>query len=433
VLTPELLAAQQQVLGAVGESSELTRDVLRHLLLNVQLWGTAAPAVQLQVLALWCQLAQGEPHLVRLLLPPARLLHHVRRRFFSGGGASSPAYLAPSAGGGTGAAAGVAGPVPLPDAPRLQQQQEGTAVVSALPLDRPVRQQPEAQQPRQQDEAGAAAEGKEEEEAAHVAELRRSHLQLAALIITQSAAAGPEQQGHTTMAAAGANPAVSSPPVSAPAEGARPLSSHASASGGDEGLVADLQAALSLVADCCTSLAASHAAGTGGSSRSSNGDAALLQELLSVLLLPVLRRGSLARLPLLACLARLGGPSLLLPVLSLDQQQLRLLGLKAIAACLSTGNTSAAGSSSQPLPTGQQQHPPQRFDPNDQLIAAAGQLLAAFQLTTPTRIALFELLCGGLPWQQVSMHCVVPCACIVALPWLWMLHLCCILLSTLID
>jgi hypothetical protein len=112
------------------------------------------------------------------------------------------------------------------------------------------------------------------------------------------------------------------------------------------------------------------------------------------------------------------------------------LGLRAITACLGTGGsgstesggTAAAadfnassssspalsgrlGQSSSPIP-GQQHQLLQggdEFAPlptprrDEEVIAAAGQMLRSFPLTAATRIALFEVLCDGLPWQQVRV------------------------------
>ncbi|PRW34047.1 BEACH domain-containing lvsC isoform X1 isoform B [Chlorella sorokiniana] len=261
LLTPELLAAQQQLLGAVTESRELSHSVLRHLLLNLRLWSAAAPSVQHQLLGLWAQLAQGEPLLVRGLLPPASLLHHVRRRYFSGGS----------------------------DRRARQQTQQ-------------ARQAQQAQQPA-----------------------------------------------------------------------------------GGSGAAADAQ---------------------------------LLQELLSLPLLPLLRRDSLARLPLLRHLQQQGGPALLLPLLQLEQQQLRLLGLRAVTAALagSTISGAAGGAAtrggSRPESTAPRRGSvggsplPQQLQltaaEEEEVVLAAGKLLSAYPLTAATRIALVELLCDGVPWPQID-------------------------------
>jgi hypothetical protein len=260
--------------------------------------------------------------------------------------------------------------------------------------------------------AAAAAAAAGQDAAAVTAELRRGFLQLAHTVIEQTATltAGPAGRHSAAAAAAAAC---------------------------DEGLGADLQALLALLADCCTSVTAG-----GGSS---GWDAALLQELLSLLLLPLLRRDSMARLPLLACLHQQGSPALLLPLLRLEQQQLRLLGLRALTACL-TGDDAAGGSSGgaakdvsassgwrrsigRPAPS-LQLHEQQQLQQQEQqesaaaVIAAAGELLEGFPLTAATRIALCEMLCDGAPWQEVGLwfaiswpkSCRYPCLlyCVVA-------------------
>jgi hypothetical protein len=236
---------------------------------------------------------------------------------------------------------------------------------------------------------GASATSAGHDAAAAAAELRRGFLQLAHTVI--------EQTATLTAGLAGGHPA-------------------AGAAACDEGLSADLQALLSLLADCCTSVTAG-----GGSS---SGDAALLQELLSLLLLPLLRRDSMARLPLLACLHQQGGPALLLPLLRLEQQQLRLLGLRALTSCLTGDDTAGSGSGGaassaavssgwrrsigRPAPS-LQLHEQQQLQQQEQqesvaaLMAAAGELLEGFPLTAATRIALFEMLCDGAPWQEVGL------------------------------
>ena len=304
--------------------------------------------MQLQLLGLWHQLAAGEPLVVRCLLPPAHLLHHVRRCHFSRGEEARQRRRAAAA------TAGV--------------QQQGGAAADA--------------------DADAAAAG----------ELRRGYLQLAGTLIHESSAAAARQAG-------GGAPAGSS------------------AQSADDGLQADVQSILSLVADCCTTLTA---VGSGSGGDASASDSTLLQELLSVLLLPLLRRDSLARLPLLACLQRQGGASLLLPLLCLEQQQLRLLGLRAITACLSGGDIATLGRSRSATPEpgasskqgaslararpGSAAVEPPGDEASD-VIAAAGEALAAFPLTAATRIALLELLCDGAPWRQVGGQGPWRCLC----------------------
>ncbi len=385
----------------------------RHLLLNLRLWSAAAPATQRQLQGLWAQLAAGEPLLVRRLLPPARILHHVRACFFSGGAGMREQARRQAAA-----------------AAQLQQQRAATppAAASAKNLSELEQGQEQHAQP-----AAALAMTTSPAEAA---ELRQGYIRLAATLIGESAAAAARQGGLP----AGSGEAASTAPGSA----------EASFSARDEGLGADLRAALSLLADCCTSLAASArgggpSAGTidAGSSPpglgSTAGDAALLQELLTLLLLPLLRRESLARLPLLACLHRAGGPALLLPLLRLEQQPLRLLGLRAITASLSAaeddrdaacgGRSSISGSvldrarSATPDAGGRRSSlgspdPEGQNGESEQggVIAAAGQLLAGHPLTAPTRIALLEMLCDGAPWTQVhscallhGLACMFPC------------------------
>lgn len=389
-LSGELLAAQQQLLGAVAECGELAEAVLRHLILNLRLWSAAPPGVQHQVLSLWGQLAevssrmvgthvssapwpqgkdavhnnclpcpaclfshaQGEPLLVRRLLPPAHLLHHVRGCYFSGGlrSARSQPRAASFAGG-------------LGETAEQQQPGHGLAPVASAPA---LLQQGEE-----------AAQG-----TAAAAELRRAYLRLAAAIIAHTAAAGSRSGGAA--AAAGSRPAAAD----------------------DQGLAGDLRAVLSLVADCCA-VALAAGSGAGGSE-----DAALLQELLTLVLLPLLSRRSLARLPLLACLQQLGGPTLLLPLLQLEQQQLRLLGLRALTASLA-GNASRASSGSASSEVSRrrslspsraaslQRPPPPPQEACQDVVEAAGHALAAFPLNPATRIALVELLCDGAPWAQV--------------------------------
>lgn len=337
----------------------------RHQLLNLRLWaggdgdGGAEPSVQLQqLLPLWSQLAQGDPLLVRILLPPSALLHHVRRRFFSGGSARGQRRAAS-------VAEGLEQGEERSEQPRLPQRGQ-----HPLP--------PVASAPGPLHEQGAGPEA-----AAEAAELRRDFLRLAATLMAATAAAQTAAGGARDAAA----PAP--PPTLAAAR--------------DEGLAADLQSALSLLGDCCTSLTA----GGGGAA----GDAALLQELLTLVLLPLLRRDSLARLPLLAALHRQGGPALLLPLLRLEPLQLRLLGLRAITASLD-GAAGSGGSSASARASRSLSPPPLLGLPRQEsgeVIAAAGQLLAGFPLTAATRIVLFELLCDGLPWQQVGCPSGGPC------------------------
>ncbi len=307
---------------------------------------------------------QGEPLLVRSLLPPAALLHHVRRRFFSGGS----------------------------DRRARQQAQHAQRARQAEEEDE--EQPAAAASPGLSQEQDAAGSG----DLASDGELRRGYLRLACTIVSESAAAA-DRGGAAAGAASGSN------------RQAGPISAAAAS---DEGLGADLQAMLSLASDCCISIAA------GGSGAAA--DAQLLQELLSLLLLPLLKRDSLARLPLLRHLQQLGGPALLLPLLQLEQQQLRLLGLRALAAALAgssiSGGTASTAASrvggradsaasrrrsvgSPPLP---QQLLPAAAE-EEEVVLAAGKLLSAFPLTAATRIALVELLCDAVPWPQVRLHC----------------------------
>lgn len=383
----------------------------RHLLLNLRLWSAAAPATQRQLQGLWAQLAAGEPLLVRRLLPPARILHHVRACFFSGGAGMREQARRQAA------AAG-----------QLQQLRAATPPAAALANDL------SDQERLREQHAQPAVAFATTTSPAEAAELRQGYIRLAATLIGESAAAAARQGGLP----AGSGEAASTAPGSA----------EPSFSARDEGLGADLRAALSLLADCCTSLAAGARAASAGTTDagssppglgSTAGDAALLQELLTLLLLPLLRRDSLARLPLLACLHRGGGPALLLPLLRLEQQPLRLLGLRAITASLSAaeddqdaacgGRSSISGSMlgrarsatpdagglrsslGSPDPEGQNGESEQGG-----VIAAAGQLLAGHPLTAATRIALLEMLCDGAPWTQVhscallhGLACMFPC------------------------
>ena len=129
------------------------------------------------------------------------------------------------------------------------------------------------------------------------------------------------------------------------------------------------------------------------------GDTALAEAVLREGLLPLLRRGSLARLPLLAGLGRVGGPRLLLPLLRRPQSAVRLLGLRLLAACLvedaatTLGGVAAGGSGA---------------DGSDgstaDLVSAAGELAGSygFPLDPGMWTTLFELLCGGQPWAQIK-------------------------------
>lgn len=353
--------------------------------------------MQRQLLGLWGQLAAGEPLVVRSLLPPAQILHHVRASFFSGGAAMREQARRQAAG------------------PTQQHKLQGAAEAAAPPS------AAAAQGQGQEQDAQSAAAALLAASAAKAVDMRRGYIRLAASLMGESAAAAARQGGLE----AGGDAAASAPQGTA----SSPFWAK------DEGVGADLQAALSLLADCCTSLAARGSGGGGcgdsaGSSDSDGsptgggstaGDAALLQELLTLLLLPLLRRDSLARLPLLACLRSAGGPALLLPLLRLEQQQLRLLGLRTITACLSAaeddtgpgpsgssgprqarsttpeagGRRSSLGS---PSPEGRGGG---EVGQSNDVIAAAGRLLAAFPLTAATRIALLEMLCDGAPWTQV--------------------------------
>lgn len=385
----------------------------RHLLLNLRLWSAAPPATQRQLQGLWAQLAAGEPLLVRSLLPPAQILHHVRAAFFSGGARMRELARRSAA-----------------EVAQQGQQRAATAILPAAASAQGLAERERAPAGQLVAAAGPAPSP------AEAAELRRGYIRLAGTLIGQSAAAAARQGGSEA-----GSEAVGTPPGGAPE----------SVLWRDEGLGADLQAALALLADCCTSLAASGTnrcsggGGGGGSGASSSdaegpsagaasaaGDAALLQELLTALLLPLLRRDSLARLPLLACLQRAGGAALLLPLLRLEQQHLRLLGLRAITACLSptegeqegwaaTGHAgsscSGGGSSRGPTQARSRSATPQGGGPRASLgsagadceeaeqgdtLAAAGRLLAAWPLTAATRIALLEMVCDGAPWAQVT-------------------------------
>lgn len=387
----------------------------RHLLLNLRLWSAAAPDVQQQLLALWSQLAQvrrvsrglvflllcakhtlspaaparspcsvclylagpsnlqGEPLLVHSLLPPAALLHHVRRRFFSGGSDRRARQ----------------------QAQRAQQAQHARQARQGMPAEEDdAEEQPAAaaspglsqeQEPAASD--GLAADG----------ELRRGYLRLACTIVSESATVA-DRGGAAAGAASGSS---------------RQAGAPSAAAASDEGLGADLQAMLSLASDCCISIAA------GGSGAAA--DAQLLQELLSLLLLPLLKRDSLARLPLLRHLQQLGGPALLLPLLRLEQQQLRLLGLRALAAALAGSSISGGAGNAASRAGGREDSaaarrrsvgsPPlaQQLQPaaaeEEEVVLAAGKLLSAFPLTAATRIALVELLCDAVPWPQVRLRC----------------------------
>eukprot|EP00887_Chlorella_sp_A99_P003486 scaffold7.g3486.t1 len=144
--------------------------------------------------------------------------------------------------------------------------------------------------------------------------------------------------------------------------------------------LADMQALLSFTGDCS--------------------DPSLLQDVLSQVLLPLLRRGSYARLPLLACLRQLGGPQLVLPLLRRRQHALRLLGLRLLTACFSEDavSTSSAGGG------GRSSGGAGGAGAGADLVLTAGQLLleGGQPLSPGTWISLFELLCGGLPWAQIE-------------------------------
>lgn len=100
-------------------------------------------------------------------------------------------------------------------------------------------------------------------------------------------------------------------------------------------------------------------------------------------LLHLLGRESLARLPLLSCVERCGGPRLFLPLL--QRPPLRVVGLKLIAACIEVAPGGPDGSA------------------GGELIAGVGELLAGCELTAEIGTALFEILCGA-PWQvRVNM------------------------------
>ena len=311
---------------------------------------------------------------MRRLLPPAALVHHVRRSCFSGGSAlrgGRRQQRAASFTAGPGAAEEQAGQAGEREE---EEQQEGRPP----PLPHPVASAPEL---------GMGQGDAAEEDAEAAVELRHGYLRLACTVLGESAAVAPRPGA----------------PAAAGAQAGQPP-----AAGSDDGLGADLAAVLSLASDCATSITA------GGSGAAS--DAQLLQELLSLLLLPLLRRDSLARLPLLYHLRRQGGPALLLPLLRLEQQQLRLLGLRAITAALAGSNSSSGGggggaSSHADAAPGRRRSvgspPPaqpqlQAGGQAEEVIAAAGQLLAGFPLTAATRIALAELLCDGAPWPQVG-------------------------------
>lgn len=113
-------------------------------------------------------------------------------------------------------------------------------------------------------------------------------------------------------------------------------------------------------------------------------DAGLAHEVLDALL-QLLGRESLARLPLLSCIERFGGPGLFLPLL--QRPPLRVLGLKLMAACIEIAPGGPGGSAS------------------SELIAGAGELLAGCQLSPEIGTALFEIFCGA-PWQ----------VCVLSLP-----------------
>ena len=178
-------------------------------------------------------------------------------------------------------------------------------------------------------------------------------------------------------------------------------------------MVGDLQPVVSLLADCCASIAASGGGGGGGGLGDDEGDAALLQDLLEVLLLPLLRRGSLARLPLLNCLQQQGGPALLLPLMELRQPQLRLLGLRALTACLPDEHTSSVSgvtgtsvSTSSKWRAAAASPAAQLSDlgqpGTSQVLSAAGRALARFPLCEATLSALCETMCDGATWHQID-------------------------------
>lgn len=68
------------------------------------------------------------------------------------------------------------------------------------------------------------------------------------------------------------------------------------------------------------------------------------------MLAPLLSRGALARLPLVACLRQLGGVQMLLPLLRRPQPGLRLLGLRLLTLCLGEDAAALGGPSAGAAP-----------------------------------------------------------------------------------
>ncbi|GAB4815481.1 hypothetical protein N2152v2_002527 [Parachlorella kessleri] len=327
-LTHELLSALETLLTAVGPCEELLHDVLRYLVVNLRLWRTAPAEVQQHLVLVLLQLAQAEPVMLRRLLPIPTLLDHIRAHcgtWAPGSHKPLSATLAPAGDS-------------LADL--AQQGTPAGAAAAGGQVSSGGGGQQQLLSPRQGrlgTPLGTTARGAFTDPGAAAAEqageLRKGYLSVVKALLN-AAAGAPDDGGGDALQ--------------------DPLR-----------FLHDARALISFVGDCS--------------------DAALVEDVLSTLC-ALLRRESLARMPLLVCLQQLGGPALFLSLVSREQPTLRMLGLKLITACLD----SMRG-----------MEDPSHASAAD-ILQGVGEGLLAFPLTPATRIALMEMTCCGTPWLEID-------------------------------